>query len=106
LRGLQTITAWNHEKTPEFSPRNPGEIPGNTGNIGNTGNPGNSGNSGSSNKFQKTPGDEPPQLLHSSRDIDYALRVTLHVANNIRVFTIYINLNPCLQVTNYSTVSP
>jgi hypothetical protein len=34
--GIQAITAWNHEKTPEFSPRNPGkileipEIPGNS----------------------------------------------------------------------------
>ena len=27
LGGLQAITAWNLEKTPEFSPRNPGEIP-------------------------------------------------------------------------------
>ena len=25
--GLQAITAGNREKTPEFSPRNPGEIP-------------------------------------------------------------------------------
>ena len=24
---VQTITAWNKEKTPEFSPQNPGEIP-------------------------------------------------------------------------------
>jgi hypothetical protein len=35
------------------------------GNPGNPGNPGNSGNFGNSDKFQKTPGDEPPQLVCS-----------------------------------------